>query len=162
MKRARIAAVATLVGISLAGPALLAQQAPEMRSVLAGRKVEQAFKGQAEVEFASSSTKSGDSVVTTMKVKNLSNGPIARLKVDETWFDKNQQPVGGSTGILEKMLEPGAVDTLTIRTPWKAGMNGNSWQFSHANGPVKPHKVAKIEEGKAAAAAATKAPAKKK
>jgi hypothetical protein len=73
MKRARIAAVATLVGISLAGPALLAQQAPEMRSVLAGRKVEQAFKGQAEVEFASSSTKSGDSVVTTMKVKMTSS-----------------------------------------------------------------------------------------
>jgi hypothetical protein len=161
MKRARIAAVATLVGVSLAGPAVLAQQAPEMRSVLAGRKVEQAFKGQAEVEFVSSSTKSGDSVVTTMKVKNLSNGPIARLKVDETWFDKNQQPVGGSTGILEKMLEPGAVDTLTIRTPWKAGMNGNSWQFSHANGPVKPHKVAKLDEPKPGAAAA-KAPAKKK
>ena len=161
MKRARIAAVATLVGVSLAGPAVLAQQAPEMRSVLAGRKVEQAFKGQAEVEFVSSSTKSGDSVVTTMKVKNLSNGPIARLKVDETWFDKNQQPVGGSTGILEKMLEPGAIDTLTIRTPWKAGMNGNSWQFSHANGPVKPHKVAKLDEPKPGAAAA-KAPAKKK
>ena len=161
MKRARIAAVATLVGVSLAGPTVLAQQAPEMRSVLAGRKVEQAFKGQAEVEFVSSSTKSGDSVVTTMKVKNLSNGPIARLKVDETWFDKNQQPVGGSTGILEKMLEPGAVDTLTIRTPWKAGMNGNSWQFSHANGPVKPHKVAKLDEPKPGAAAA-KAPAKKK
>ena len=160
MNRARIAAVASLVGVSLAGPALLAQQAPEMKPILAGRKVEQPIKGQAEVEFSSSSTKSGDLVVTTMKVKNLSNAPIARLKVDETWFDKNQQPMGGSSGMLDKMLEPGAVDTLTIRTPWKVGMNGNSWQFSHANGTVKPKKVAKLEE--ANAGASTKAPAKKK
>jgi len=160
MNRARIATIATLVGVSLAGPALLAQQAPEMKPILAGRKVEQAFKGQAEVEFASSSTKSGDTVVTTMKLKNLSNGPIARLKVEETWFDKNQQPVAGSSGMLDKMLEPGAVDTLTIRTPWKAGMSGNSWQFSHANGSVKPHKVAKVEDANAAGPA--KAGAKKK
>jgi len=159
MNRARIAAIATLVGVSLAAPALVAQQAPEMKPILAGRKVEQAFKGQADVEFTSSSTKSGDVVVTTMKVKNLSNGPIAHLKVDETWFDKNQQPMGGSSGILEKMLEPGAVETVTIRTPWKLGMNGNSWQFTHANGTVKPHKVQKLEEGKAGAPAA---PAKKK
>jgi len=161
MNRRRIAAIATLVGVSLAGPALVAQQAPEMKPILAGRKVEQAFKGQAEVEFSSSSTKAGDAVVTTMKVKNLSNGPIAHLKVDETWFDKNQQPMGGSSGILDKMLEPGAVETLTIRTPWKVGMNGNSWQFTHANGTVKPHKVAKLEEGKGEPAKAA-APAKKK
>ena len=69
MNRARIAAIATLVGVSLAGSELVAQQAPEMKPILAGRKVEQAFKGQAEVEFTSSSSKSGDAVVTTMKVK---------------------------------------------------------------------------------------------
>jgi len=160
MNRARIATIATLVGVSLAGTALLAQQAPEMKPILAGRKVEQAFKGQAEIEFASSSSKSGDTVVTTMKVKNLSNGPIARLKVDETWFDKSSQPVAGSSGMLEKMLEPGGVETLTIRTPWKAGMSGNSWQFSHANGSVKPRKVAKLDDANAAAQA--KPAAKKK
>jgi hypothetical protein len=157
MNRARIA-VAALVGISLAGPSLLAQKAPEMKPLLAGKKVEQAFKGTAEVEFVSSSRKDKDLVVTTMKIKNLSNGPISRLKVEETWFDKGQSPVATSQGILDKMLEPGAVETLIIQTPWSANMNGNSWQFSHANGPVKPHKVAKLEEPKAA----TKVPAKKK
>ena len=157
----RFAVVATLVGVSLAAietTTVLAQKAPEMKPLLAGRKVEQAFKGQAEVEFASSSRKDGETVVTTMKVKNLSSGPIGRLKVEETWFDKAQQPVATSQGVLDKMLEPGAIETLTIQTPWSAKMNGNSWQFSHANGTVKPHKVAKLD----ASAAAKPAPAKKK
>ena len=159
MTSTRIAVAATLLGASLTGPALLAQKAPEMHPILAGRKVEQAFKGQAEVEFTSSSRKEGEIVVTTMKVKNLSAGPIGRLKVEETWFDKSQNPVATSQGVLDKMLEPNAVETLTIQTPWSAKMNGNSWQFSHANGTVKPHKVAKLD---APAAAAAKAPAKKK
>jgi hypothetical protein len=147
-----------VIAMLLAGTPLLAQKAPEMKPILAGKKVEQAFKGQAEIEFVSSSRKEGDIVVTTMKVKNLSAGPIGRLKVEETWFDKAQSPVATSQGVLDKMLEPGAVETLTIQTPWTAKMNGNSWQFSHANGTVKPHKVTKLDEPKGAA----KAPAKKK
>jgi hypothetical protein len=157
----RFAVVATLVGVSLAAldtTALLAQQAPEMKSILAGRKVEQAFKGQADVEFIPSSRKNGETVVTTLKLRNLSTGPISRLKVEETWFDKGGSPVGSSTSVLAKMLEPGGVETLTIETPWNAKMNGNSWTFTHANGTVKPRKVAKFSE----AVAPAKAPAKKK
>ena len=157
MTRVRIAVAASLVGVSLAGPSLLAQKAPEMHPILAGRKVEQAFKGQAEIEFVPSSKRTGEIVTTTMRVKNLSSGPVARLKVDETWFDKSGKPLGSSTGMIEKMLEPGAVDTLTIQTPWINGMSGNSWNFSHANGTVKPRKVAKLDDAKPAAA-----PAKKK
>jgi len=147
-----------VIAMLLAGTPLLAQKAPEMHPILAGKKVEQAFKGQADVDFTSSSRKEGDIVVTTMKIKNNSAGPIGRLKVEETWFDKSQNPVASSASTLDKMIEPGAVETLTIQTPWSAKMNGNSWQFSHANGTVKPHKVAKLDTAPAAA----KAPAKKK
>jgi len=152
----RFAVVATLVGVSLAAPSLLAQKAPEMKSILAGKKVEQAFKGQADVEFIPSSRKNGDTVVTSLKLRNLSNGPISRLKVEETWFDKGGTPVGSSSSVLAKMLEPGGVETLTIETPWNAKMNGNSWTFSHANGQVKPHKVAKFSEAAAKPAAGAK------
>ncbi len=31
-------------------------------------------------------------IVTTIKIKNLSNGAIAGLKVDEFWYDKDGQP----------------------------------------------------------------------
>jgi hypothetical protein len=163
MNRARFAIVAALA-VTAAGTSVLAQnpapKAPEFKSILAGRKVEQAFKGQADIEFVPSSRKNGDTVVTMLKVKNLSAGPIARLRVQETWFDKGGGIVGGSEGSLEKMLEPGGTDTITIQTPWNAKMNGNSWNFSHANGTVKPRKVAALSEGKAPAGGA-KAPAKK-
>jgi len=152
MNRARIAVVATLVGASLSGASLLAQKAPEMHPILAGRKVEPPIKGQADIEFTQPSTKrNGDTVTTNIRVKNISTAPIAHLTIAETWFDKGQATVANSTGALDKPLDAGAVATVTIQTPWNAKMNGNSWQFSHANGTVKPHKVGKIEESKDAA-----------
>jgi hypothetical protein len=152
MNRARIAVVATIVGVSLAGPSLLAQKAPEMKPILAGKKVEPPIKGQAEIEFLQPVTKrNGDVVTTNIKVKNISAAPIARLSITETWFDKGQAQVASSQGALDKPLNPGAVETVTIQTPWSAKMNGNSWQFSHANGTVKPTRVTKLEEPKAAA-----------
>jgi hypothetical protein len=159
MNRARFAIVAALAGATLgtaSGTSLLAQtpKAPEFKSILANRKVEPPIKGQADVEYTQPVTKrNGDVVTTTIRVKNTSPGPIARLTVSETWFDKGgTNIVAGGSGALEKILNPGAVDTVTIQTPWNAKMNGNSWNFTHANGQVKPHRVAKVEETKPAAA----------
>ena len=161
MIRTRIAVIAALVGVSVAGASLLAQKAPEMKPILAGKKVEPPIKGQADVEFLQPVTKrNGDVVTTTIKVKNVSAGPIARLSIAETWFDKSQAPVATSQGALDKPLEPGAVETVTIQTPWNAKMSGNSWQFTHANGAVKPKRVPKLED--TSKGAAKTAPAKKK
>ena len=147
MIRARIAVVATLVGVSLAGPSLLAQTAPEMKPILAGRKVEPPLKGQGDVEYVQPVTKrNGEVVTTTIRVKNVSAAPLARLSVTETWFDKANGIVAASSGALDKPLDPGAVDTITIQTPWSAKMNGNGYNFVHANGLVKPRRVAKLED----------------
>jgi len=160
MNRARIAIGAALAAATVAGIPTLAQnptpKAPEFKSILANRKVVQPFKGQADVEFTASSKRNNDVVVTTMRVKNLSPAPIARLTVAETWFDKSNNIVAGGQGSLDKMLDPGAVETLTIQTPWNAKMNGNGWAFTHANGTVKPRKVASIAEAKPAASAQKK------
>ena len=149
-----------VIAMLLAGTPLLAQKAPEMHPLLAGKKVDPPIKGQAEIDFLQPSTKrNGDVVTTTIKVKNTSSAPIAHLTVAETWFDKAQAPVATSQGSLDKPLNPGAVDTVTIQTPWNAKMNGNSWQFSHANGTVKPHSVKSLDAPKEPAAknaAATK------
>ena len=160
----RFAVVATLVGVSLAGSPLLAQKAPEMKALLAGKKVEPPIKGQAEIEFMQPVTKrNGDVVTTNIKVKNVSQAPIARLTIAETWFDKGQSQVATSQGSLDKPLNPGAVETVTIQTPWNAKMNGNSWQFTHANGAIKPRRVPKLEDSsKEGAKAPAKAPARKK
>ena len=168
MNRARFAIIAALAAatVTVTGSDLLAQnpppKAPEFKSILANRKVEPPIKGQAELDFMQPVTKRNGDVVTTMiRVKNTSSGPIARLTIAETWFDKGGAIVANGQGSLEKMLEPGAVETVTIQTPWNAKMNGNSWNFSHANGNVKPRRVPKIDDGKAPAAAAAKPAGKK-
>ena len=166
MNRARFAIIAALAAVTVAGSNLLAQnpppKAPEFKSILANRKVEPPIKGQAEVDFMQPVTKRNGDVVTTMiKVKNTSSGPIARLTVAETWFDKGGAIVAGGQGSLEKILEPGAVDTVTIQTPWNAKMNGNSWNFTHPNGTIKPRRVPKLDDAKAPAAAGAKPAGKK-
>ncbi len=100
MNRARFAVVATLVGASFAGTGVCWRRpAPEFKSMLAGRKVEPPIKGQAEVEFTQPVTKrNGDVVTTTVKVKNMSPAPIARLTITETWFDKARQQVASRPG----------------------------------------------------------------
>jgi hypothetical protein len=156
MARAHFAVVAALVAAGIAGApgGLTAQTAPEFKQVLAGKKVAPPIKGQAEVEFTQPVTKKeGDSVVTTIRVKNMASAPIARLKVAETWFDKGGNIVGAGEGTLDKPLAAGAVDTVTIQTQWTAKMNSNSWNFSHANGTIKPKRVSKLDDPAKAAAA---------
>jgi hypothetical protein len=164
MSRARFAVVATLVGVSFAGVPggqLLAQKAPEFHTVLAGKKIDPPFKGQADVEFMPVSKRNGDTVVTTIKVRNMASAPLARLKIAETWFDTKQQVVAAGEGTLDKPLAPGAVDTIVIQTPWTKQMNGNSWNFSHGNGTVKPKRVKSLDAA-GAKTAAPKPAAKKK
>jgi hypothetical protein len=146
MNRARLTIAATLVGASFAAAALAQTTPPPMTSVLAGKKFTPAFKGQAELDYTKPVTaknKKGDMVVTTIMVKNNANGPLLRLTIDETWYDKAGGLVTGGKGVLNR-LEPGEVATVKIETPFNAKMSANNYNFSHANGTVKPHAVPKL------------------
>ena len=75
------------------------------------------------------------------------------------------QLVSGGKGFINGLLQPGEVKTIEIQTPYDAKMNANSWNFSHANGPVKPHQVKALDDPNAATKkepAAKTASAKKK
>ena len=165
MNRARLTFAATLVGASLVAAAVFAQtpQAPPMTSILAGKKFSPAFKGQADVEFTKPATKrEKDMVVTTLQVKNISTGPILRLAIDETWYDKAGGLVTGGKGVVNR-LEPGEVQTVKIETPYNSKMTANQYMFSHANGTVKTHPVKSLDPPKEPAAknaSAPKGPAK--
>src|SRR5712671_6862919 len=144
MNRARFTVAATLLGASLAAGAIAQTQPPPMTSVLAGKKFTPPFKGQADVDFTKPVTKRDKSmVVTTMQVKNNTNGPLLRLTVDETWYDKAGGLVTGGKGVINR-LEPGEIGTVKIETPFDAKMSANNYNFSHANGAVKPHRVDKL------------------
>ena len=174
MTRARSVFAATLVGASLVAGTALAQAtpppaapatAPPLTPILAGKKLTPPLRGQAEVEFTQPASKrNGDTVVTLIQVKNISMGPIARLTVDETWYDgvgATGNVVAGGKGVINGLLQPGEVGTVRIETSFNAKMKASNWNFSHANGVVKPHRVAKLTVGdeKAPAAAAPKAAA---
>jgi hypothetical protein len=171
MNRARCTFAATLVGVSFIGAALLAQPpaAPPMTSVLAGKKLTPPIRGQAEVDYTKPVTKRDkDMVVTKIQVKNTSNAPIPRLTITETWYDAGGATVGGGKGAINGLLQPGEVQTITIETPYNAKMKANNYNFSHANGTIKPHRVDKLGTDekepatKPAAAKAAKAAPKKR
>jgi hypothetical protein len=102
-------------------------------------------RGQAELGYLKPVTKrSGSEIVTVIKVKNLSNGPIAGLKVDEFWYDKAGDPVTGDTFRHRKLMMPGEVLDVTLRTPTNPKMDRNSYNFSHANGTIKTTLLPKL------------------
>ena len=160
MNRARFVLAAALVGAGLVGDSGLAQtpQAPPLTPVLAGRKFTPPVKGQALVEYTKPATRRDrDMVITRILVKNASDAPIARLTVDETWYDKAGALLTGGKGAFNTLLQPGEVKPLEIMTPYNARMSANNFNFTHANGSVKPTLVPKLEETKEPA----KAPVKK-
>ena len=87
----------------------------------------------------------GGEVVTTIKVKNLSYGSIAGLKIDEYWYDKAGNVVTGDSKRLMKPILPNEVVTVELHTPKDPKMDRNSYQFSHANGKVQVDTVPKFQ-----------------
>jgi hypothetical protein len=167
MNRARLILAATLVGASLVAAHAQTPAAPPMTSVLAGKKFNPPFKGQAELDYTKPVTKNEKGMVTTtIMVRNNAPGPLLRLTVDETWYDAAGGLVTGGKGVVNR-LEPGEVATVKIETPFNAKMKANNYNFTHANGTIKPHAVPKLtaagdKEPAAKPAAATKAAPKKK
>jgi hypothetical protein len=161
MIRARLTFAATVAGAAFIGATVLAQAPapPPMTSVLAGKKLTPPIRGQAEVDYTKPETKRvKDMVITKILVKNTSNAPIPRLTITETWYDAGGVTVGGGKGAINGLLQPGEVQTITIETPFNAKMKANNYNFSHANGTIKPHAVAKLatEEKEPAAKPASK------
>ncbi len=164
MTRARLIVAATLVSASFVAAHAQTPAAPPMTSVLAGKKFTPPFKGTAEVDFTKPVSKNDKGMVTTtIMVKNNAPGPILRLTVDETWYDAGGGLVTGGKGVINR-LEPGEVGTIKIETPYNAKMKANNYNFSHANGAVKPHPVPKLTAAgdKDAAAKPAAAATKKK
>ena len=178
MNRLRSAVAATLVGALCAGGSITSAQtqpgtpasppkAPELKSVLAGKKFLPPIRGEANVDFVKTPTRrEGTTLVTKIQVKNMSSAPIPRLTIDETWYDKKNNLIPGGKGVINGLLQPGEVQTIEIRTPSNPNMSSSMLQFSHANGSVKTHPVRSfddaVKEPAPKTGAAAKAPAKKK
>ncbi|HEV8345055.1 MAG TPA: FxLYD domain-containing protein [Vicinamibacterales bacterium] len=156
MTRARFVLAATLAGSSLAGVSVLAQNppAPEMKSVLAGKKFTPPVKGDAQIDYVKVPTRrEGATLVTRITVKNTSNAPIARLRIVETWYDKDSNLIPGGDAVINGLLQPGEVRAMEIRTPVNPKMATSMLQFTHAQGGIpKPHSVKSLDAPKEPAA----------
>lgn len=123
----------------------LAQQAPAAPA--STTKWVDTIKGDADVQFIlEKPTVRKDGIIETkIQVKNVSPKAIARLTVEEFWYDKKGNPVTGDKKFLRKPLMPGEVGTIVLETPKNPNMDRNSYKFSHGNGAIpKPKKVAKF------------------
>jgi hypothetical protein len=140
-------AVATASAATAQAPkpaAAPAQGAPAERARLVAP-----VRGVAQIGYTKPVVKRGkvdgkDFVITTMQIKNMAAGPIAGLKVDDFWYDKGGNPLPSDSYRHPRPLQPNEVITVTLETPADPRMNRNQWQFSHANGEIKPVLVAKM------------------
>ena len=98
------------------------------------------FRGEAELFYTKPVTRAvGTMIVTTMRVQNATNAPIAGLRIDEFWYDKGGQPVTGSKTFRHpRPLQPGEVIDVKLEVPRHPQMVNNSYKFEHANGKIKP------------------------
>jgi hypothetical protein len=124
-----------------------APPAPAAQPAAAPARLAPPVRGEAELGYTKPVSKrspDGKFVVTSIKVKNLSQGSIAGLKVDEFWYDKAGDPVTGDTFRYRKPLQPGEVVEVTLRTPVNPKMDRNQYKFEHANGTIKTKAVPKL------------------
>jgi hypothetical protein len=142
-------AVATALVLTVSGADWVSAQSGRLPLVLAGKSFTPPIRGEVIVEHTRPVTRrKGDMVITEITVRNASVGPIARLQFVETWYDKANTIVTGGRKALDGLLQPGEIATITVETPYNAGMNLPRQQFSHANGTVKTVLVDKLEAPK--------------
>jgi hypothetical protein len=135
--------VAVAVGVGLmAGPVTAEQDAP--------RKLVAPFRGEAAVELTQD-TKVGNEIVTTIRVRNMASGNLAGFKVQENWYDKAGNATAGDSYTHRRPIAAGEVIEIVLRTPRSLVIGKrNQYQFTHANGTVKPTVVKRIDMPKPA------------
>ena len=76
----------------------------------------------------------------------MANAPIAGFKIEENWYSKGGDAIGGDVYRHPRPLQVGEVTQITLKTP-RARVIGrtNQYQFSHVNGAIKPKMVPKLD-----------------
>jgi hypothetical protein len=115
-----------------AQPSAQAAQAPAARA-----KWVQPVKGIAKIQVIRGNPKPvGKEVWTVLKIKNMSAGSIALLRIDEYWYDTSRNMVTGDTYRHRQPLNPGEILEITMKSPIKPNLTSSRIQFEHANGKV--------------------------
>jgi hypothetical protein len=143
-----IVAIALAVGLS-ASAVVAGQEAP--------RKLVAPVRGEAAVEVTPPDTKIGATeIVTTIRVKNVSKGPIAGFRITETWY-KGDEALAGDVYRHPRPIQVDEVIEARLAVPRSRVVGArNRYDFAHANGNIKPNSVKTLPAP--AASADTKKP----
>jgi len=152
MKRFAVTS-AVLLGFLAFAPGPSAQAAPATPQAapppVAKARMATPVKGTAYVEVIQGQGKQiGGDMVTVSKVKNVSNAPIAGLRIDEYWYNQKLVQVTGDTQRVRAPIAPGEVIEVTTRSPMKPGLYRSTLMMVHANGKVQAKGVKKFTEDK--------------
>jgi hypothetical protein len=115
-------------------------------SVVAGqdapRKLVAPVRGEAVVEVTPPDTKIGATdIVTKIRIKNVSKGPIAGFRINETWF-KGQEALAGDVYRHPRPIQVDEVIEATLTVPRSRVVGArNRYDFVHANGTIKANSV---------------------
>lgn len=94
------------------------------------------------VEVTPPDTKIGASeIVTKIRMKNVSKGPIAGLRITETWY-KGQDALAGDVYRHPRPIQVDEVIEATLTVPRSRVIGArNRYDFVHANGTIKANAV---------------------
>jgi len=155
MKRVAFISV-VIIGLA-AAPAAFAQAAKATPATpqaapaptVAKARMATPVKGTAYIEVIADQSKqvSGE-IVQKMRVKNVSNAPIAGLRVDQYWYSKAGAQVTGDTARVRAPIAPGEIVDVELRSPMKPDVLNNRTMFTHANGKVDAKAVKKFVDEK--------------
>jgi len=131
------------IGLLAAGQSVYAQ------ADAARPKLVSPVRGAAELGYTNAVRKpEGNMVIATFKVKNLAAAPIAGLRIEEFWYDKGGEIVGGSEPFrYRKPLMPGEVIEITMKVQRNPKMQRSQMKFSHGDGKndtIKPKLMPKL------------------
>jgi hypothetical protein len=165
MKRFAVTS-AVLLGFLSVAPEVFAQAAKVSPATsnaapppaVAKARMSTPVKGTAYVEVIQGAPKKvGGDMVTVSQIKNVSNGPIAGLRVDEYWYNQKLVQVTGDTQRVRAPIAPGEIVEVTTKSPIKPDLYKSTLMFNHANGKVMAKGVKKFTDD----TASTKTPVKK-
>ena len=153
----RFAVTPVLIGFLAFAPGAFAQAAKATPATAANAPAPEVakarmappVKGTAYVEVIQGQGKTiGSDIVTVSKIKNVSNAPIAGLRVDEYWYNAKLVQVTGDTQRVRTPIAPGEIIEVTTKSPVKPDLYKSTLMFNHANGKVTAKGVKKFTDEK--------------
>ena len=132
------------------GPVETAAPTVQIRSLLARAgesRLVATIRGPGQIGYLAPVTRrERNEIVTTFRIKNISDGALAGFKVDEFWYDNDGDTVTGDSYRMQRPFLVDQIIEVTLRVPNDSRMERSNYEFSHQNGMVEANLFDEMEE----------------